>query len=65
MFELESVWLEFYVYVDKFSRQLQHDVEIKYNKLNLLQWNRLSQTRVVSFLNSMKTLLTNKIIWVL
>ena len=36
MFELESVWLEFYVYVDKFPRQLQHDIEIEYNKLELL-----------------------------
>ena len=36
MTELKSIWLEFYVYVDKFPHQLQHDIEIEYNKPELL-----------------------------
>ena len=35
LIELESFWLEFYVNVDKFPRQLQHDVEIEFIVLDL------------------------------
>ena len=35
MIELESFWLEFYVNVDRFPRQLQHDVEIEFIVLDL------------------------------
>ena len=32
-------------------------------KLDLLQWNWVYETRDVSFLNSLETLLTNEIVW--
>ena len=37
--------------------------EIKYVILTLLQWTWISMTLDVSFLNNLKTMLTNKIVW--
>ena len=38
-------------------------IEIKSVILELLQWTRVSNTRDISFLNSLETMLTNKIVW--
>ena len=63
MIELESIWLEFYVYVDKFPRQLLHDIEIEFIVLNLAFQNQVYYTRDDSFLNSFKNVLTNEYVW--
>ena len=39
--------------------------EIKSLKLDLLQWNQLSYTRIVRYQNSFKPWLTNNIVWLL
>ena len=57
LFDLSSI--EFYVYVDKFPRQLQHDVKIEFIVLDLAIQNRVCYTKVVKYQNSFKPWLTN------
>ena len=45
MTKLESIWLEFYVYVEIIPRQLQHDVEIEFIVIDLAFQNLVYYTR--------------------
>ena len=63
MTELESILLEFYVYVEIIPRQLQHDVEIEFIVLDLAFQNLVYYTRYANSLNSFKNMLTNKYVW--
>ena len=49
--------------MNKFSCQLQHDVEIEFSVLDLALQNQVQQTWDTSFLNSLKTILTNEYVW--
>ena len=51
--------------MEKKERRKKMHTEIESLKLGLLQWNRVSETRVVRYQNSFKPWLTNNIVWLL